>query len=1014
MAETLVTRRQAREKADRLTGALHVFRLRPRRAFVLEIEDLHFHHDSAVLLPDYEATQSAPDGAGHQDRITGLAVLRACYLHAKKNPAQKTIITGHTDTTGAASYNVTLSQMRADNVLYALLGERDKWAQIAQDKHKVEDYQLILKWIARVNGWDCDPGPVDNQSGPQTRGATKKFQQTYNIEFKASIAEDGAVGPQTWKAFFDVYMQELKEMLKTDDAGLTGLRQGLHFLNDGRKTVGCGEHNPIEASRFDNYRSSINRRVEIIFFDPGEEPQMQCHPGASSCAPEKCEIYNSQLYQFKHLPVEPVKPTGTASPLILLGGKETAPAAAAAPAEDATAAAETETQPDAAPTLAASSSAVVKKPYTKPARFPIVLKTDTLFDGTGKFECSPKDRILFFPTSTSTTALTFDGKDNVFTGGQLSPAGGVTLFAEGVKASDKVDDIELKLTLTGGTVKAGPPDTAKMTAVEVTLDICESRTTNGVDPKPLPQPTTATAPPGTPKDKLFGGRFIHAQDAAKSRHRAMLIVKIKPEKFKADLLLRRNDALLSIFKAEDPKSADPALTGKIVIPTSTIPAGGLKLFAEGKTASATLRDADLQLGFDGAEPDGDRAAITVYKIDKIEAKLRATPCKRNGTKADGMAAKSSTADSKTFNATAITVVRECGDLKLTATASPATVPLTWAVERAADDTGLTGLPNHSADGGDRKRLLKTDATGSFHMMVFVDGNGGGKRDLEEDGITLNVNMVKVEVLAGAANNQIIKRDTVFTNSRSNASTLVVDSSTTAGAVPAVNAAYTDAEFVKYCLSVKVTVKVTGGGANQRRGVDKVGVGYIQTTTADTVTGTYADGRTLKEVIFESAALADPVTSGTPAKLAFPVRDTRGANDKGTGPFIVSSSDNDKSDIAAGGQKRVVRYVEPPAIAIAMSHPVTSSALASISGSNNFSMFLCSFSSDFDENYTVTASSSWSVTYGTFTAAGGWTNAGASVTASGSMTVHSPPLKGESTNAERCPPNFVDNLKMDAR
>lgn len=1010
MAETLVTRRQAREKAERPTGALHVFRLRPRKALVLEVEDLHFHHDSAVLLPDYEAAPNAPDGTGHQDRVTGLAVLRACYLHAKKNPAQKTIITGHTDTTGAASYNLGLSQMRADNVLYVLLGERDKWAKIAQDKHKVEDYQLILKWIARVNGWDCDPGPVDNQAGPQTQGATKKFQQRYNQEFNASIAEDGAVGPQTWKAFFDVYIQELKEMLKTDDAGLAVLRQNLHFLNDARKTVGCGEHNPIEASRFDNYRSSINRRVEIIFFDPGEEPQMQCHPGANSCAPEKCEIYNPQLYQFKHIPVEPITPVGAASPLILLGGKETAPAAA-----DATA--EVETQPDAAPTIGASPNAVVKKPYTNPARFPIVLKTDALFDGTGKFECSPKDRILFFPTSTSAAALKFDGKDNVFQGGPLSSPGGVTLFAEGVKASDKVDDVELKLTLTGGTVKAGPPDTAKMTAVELTLDLCESRTKVGVDPQPLPQPTTAAAPPGTPKDKLFGGRFIHAQDAAKSRHRAMLIVKIKPEKFKADLLLRRKDALINIFKAEDPKSADPALTGKIVIPTSTIPAGGLKLFAEGKTASAALRDADLQLGFDGAEPDGDRAAITVYKIDKIEAKLRATPCKRDGTKADGMAAKSSTADSKTFDATAITVVRECGDLKLTATASPATVPLTWAVERAADDTGLAGLPSHNDDGGDKKRLLKTDATGSFHMMVFVDTNGGGKRDLEEDGITLNVNMVNVEVLAGAANNQVIKRTTTYNDTKTTASTLVVHSSTTFGIVPAVNASYTDAEFTKYALSAKVTIKLTGGGANQRRGVDKIGVGYIQTTTADSVTGTYADGRTVKEKIAVNAALPSPITSGTPPMLAFPVLDTGAKSppsDRNTGPFINSSSDNDKTDLPAGGQQRIVRYLEPPAIVLPKKHPVTNSVLASISGSNDFAMFLSAFSKEFDENYTVIASGAWSLTYGTYSAAGGWTNAGAVVTAPSALTVHTPPKRGESTDVERCQPNFVDNIKLDAR
>jgi FAD/FMN-containing dehydrogenase len=40
------------------------------------MEDVHFHHDSAVLLPDFEAHATAPDAPPHEDKITGLAVLR--------------------------------------------------------------------------------------------------------------------------------------------------------------------------------------------------------------------------------------------------------------------------------------------------------------------------------------------------------------------------------------------------------------------------------------------------------------------------------------------------------------------------------------------------------------------------------------------------------------------------------------------------------------------------------------------------------------------------------------------------------------------------------------------------------------------------------------------------------------------------------------------------------------------------------------------------------------------------
>lgn len=306
MAETVFTWREADKKWERETGAKHTFRLQSFRGHVLEVEDVHFHHDSAVLLPDYQHSGAS---TGEEDHINGLAVLTACYRHAKRNPAQKILIAGHTDTSGGADYNLTLSQLRADNVLAALQGDRDLWVSISHQKHKVEDYQQILKWASVTRGWNCDPGPVNNVHGPQTGAAVKSFQKSYNQEFHATIAEDGAVGPQTWGAFFDVYMDELKKSLKPEDGELVRLRQQLKFLNDAQPGVGCGENHPLDAARKDNYRSQINRRVEILFFDPGEEPKMDCHPKRGSCVPLKCEVYNSKLYQFIHIPVNPVPPS---------------------------------------------------------------------------------------------------------------------------------------------------------------------------------------------------------------------------------------------------------------------------------------------------------------------------------------------------------------------------------------------------------------------------------------------------------------------------------------------------------------------------------------------------------------------------------------------------------------------------------------------------------------------------------------------------------------------------------
>jgi len=290
---------------DKPTDQRHRFRLKQYHGHILEVEDLHFHTDSAVMMPNYEAGTSHHESS-ERTPITGLAVLRACYLHAQENPSQLIIIAGHTDTRGRGEYNKRLSRLRAENILHALLGDRDGWVKTAQKKHRVEDYKQILQWVARMWGWNCDPVKVDNQLTPQTRRAILAFQIAYNKKFKASIAEDKVVGPQTWGAFFDVYMDELMYILETDQAGLHSLRAHLKFLDESCKFVGCGEAFPIEAPREDEYESHTNRRVEILFFDPGEAPQLTCASNDSACSPKNCMIYNPKIYSFNHIHPEPV------------------------------------------------------------------------------------------------------------------------------------------------------------------------------------------------------------------------------------------------------------------------------------------------------------------------------------------------------------------------------------------------------------------------------------------------------------------------------------------------------------------------------------------------------------------------------------------------------------------------------------------------------------------------------------------------------------------------------------
>ena len=642
---------------------------------------------------------------------------------------------------------------------------------------------------------------------------------------------------------------------------------------------------------------------------------------------------------------------------------------------------------------------LVKKPYTsKPKRQLVQLSTDSAFDGTGTFTItSGADKISFFNAAKGGSEI---NSGHVFAGSSLTRT--VSLYAQGVKPSAAENDVILQLSLTPGSKPVVGPVTDKLTSVEVTLDICQSRTTPGVDPAVV-------------ADKIGVGRHLRVQKG-NTAHRGMLIVrKAEPHSFTGNLVLNPLNNRVTVFaEADETPAAGQAALGRHTIPNSTIDeALGTKRWAEAASLSPALRDTGFQLGVDGVDDDGDRVVITAFTVDKIECHLRVTPCKRGGTPLGTNQSKKSTKDDRTFGSGYSTVIRDCGKLILIASVRPARVPMTWDRERAPDDTGLAGLPASSAGADDKHRIFKTDVTGSFNIMAFVDANGSGKRDPENDGLTFNIAMVELTVPAGAAKNKIVTNPNYHVVAFPG--TLLVHSSTSNGNVPATGASYTDAEFTKHLIAMKVTVKLTGGGANQRRGTERIRLGYIQQTTADSVTGTYADGKTLKEKIFASPLPPNPVTAGTPAQLAFPVRDTRGAASNGSGTFIISSSDHDSSAIATGGLQKVVRFVDPPAIAIDLTHPVTGSALASISGSNDFEDFLVGFSSDFDQNFAVLATASWSTTYGTFSAGAGWTNAGAAPAPSGAkMTVNSPVVPGESLNMERCPPNFVDNLVMDAR
>jgi hypothetical protein len=315
------------------TGAKHKITVIPPKVFVLDAEDAHFNEDRHVLLPDLaDSDGSTPELDAR--RITGLGVIYAALVHAKKNSGQGLFVTGHTDAHGAASSNQTLSEDRAKSVSFILRGKRDDWRKLSAKTDAVDDYQTILTWQHQRAGWDCDPGDIDNKPGKATKDAVKAFQEAYNDQvdadkdagkdspYKAKIGTDGTVGPETWGAFYDLYMDDLMDLLELDAyADLQQMQAALKPPSGMPDFVGCGEHIPFNPARRAKVATESgevdgpqhnppDRRVEILFFDPGEEVDLVCHPKPGTCKPADCPVYI--VAPHKEFPIDIPKGLGIA------------------------------------------------------------------------------------------------------------------------------------------------------------------------------------------------------------------------------------------------------------------------------------------------------------------------------------------------------------------------------------------------------------------------------------------------------------------------------------------------------------------------------------------------------------------------------------------------------------------------------------------------------------------------------------------------------------------------------
>jgi outer membrane protein OmpA-like peptidoglycan-associated protein len=271
----------------------------PRVIFV-ELVDAHFRTNSAVVLPEGE---TPTDDENALPALTSVGTFAAALGFNDKHPGKRVLVAGHTDTRADPDFNQKLSEERGKVAVALLVGgdeQRENFKTLCDGRHTVADYKEILAWVSRAFDdlvFDCDPGKIDDNPSSGV-GPVKSFQSAYNTNLAAfgpgatPLAVDGDVGPLTWGAFFDCYELALQRELGVDGPGLKALRDELTFIDDARKSLGFSEYFPIEELGVDNFKSQTNRRVEILFFDAGEEPDLD----HAEDDPETSELYLPGVY----------------------------------------------------------------------------------------------------------------------------------------------------------------------------------------------------------------------------------------------------------------------------------------------------------------------------------------------------------------------------------------------------------------------------------------------------------------------------------------------------------------------------------------------------------------------------------------------------------------------------------------------------------------------------------------------------------------------------------------------
>ena len=204
----------------------------------------------------------------------GMPGIRRLTSYFDRHAGAQLLVVGHTDATGDASYNLTLSVERANATAAYLKDDVDAWVEwFGDDKPHAKRWGIleIQRMLSALpDGEDAKfytVTPPTGRKDASTRDAVKSFQQWSNQTNGTSLDVDGDAGPATRPEIVRAYIA----IEGTSISESTIL-----------KTHGCGEFHPQDPTP-DGVADPENRRVEIFVFDDAIDPQPQeCRsPGCS-------------------------------------------------------------------------------------------------------------------------------------------------------------------------------------------------------------------------------------------------------------------------------------------------------------------------------------------------------------------------------------------------------------------------------------------------------------------------------------------------------------------------------------------------------------------------------------------------------------------------------------------------------------------------------------------------------------------------------------------------------------